>query len=99
MSRSIFTYSILLGMGGALAVAFAIAVMILFTPVPIQLPISTLEVSRLLAGQPISGVNVVPRTVALRPAPGFADGPTPVEQTMKRAMARRLGVSSSATRR
>lgn len=98
MSRSIFTYSILLGMGGALAVAIAIAVMILFTPVPIQLPISTLEVSRLLAGQPISGVNVVPRTVALRAAPGFDDGRTAAEQTMKRAMARGLGVSPDRLR-
>ncbi|WP_298164153.1 HAMP domain-containing sensor histidine kinase [Novosphingobium sp.] len=98
MSRSIFTYSVLLGMGGALATALAIAIMILFTSVPIQLPISTLEVSRLLANQPISGANVVPRTVELRAAPGFADGLTPVEHTMKRAIAHSLRVDAKQLR-
>lgn len=98
MSRSIFTYSILLGMGGALATALAIAMMILFTSVPIQLPISTLEVSRLLANQPISGANLVPRTVELRTAPGFADGLTPVEQTMKRVLAHSLRVDAQQLR-
>lgn len=98
MSRSIFTYSLVLGIGGTLATALAIALMVVFTSVPIQLPISTLEVSRLLEGRPIAGISVVPRSVVLREAPGFGDGPAPVEQALKRAMARSLGVDPARLR-
>jgi two-component system, OmpR family, sensor kinase len=98
VNRSIFTYSLLLAIGGALATALAIAAMILFTPVPIQLPISTLEVSRLLEDRPIAGISVVPQSITMRNAPGFADGQTPVEMTIKRTIARSLSVDPARLR-
>lgn len=98
MSRSIFTYSLLLAVGGALVIALAIAAMIVFTSVPIQLPISTLEVSRLLEGRPIAGISVVPQSVTLRDTPGFAEGRSPVELTIKRAIVRNLQVDPSRLR-
>ncbi|MBX9885349.1 MAG: HAMP domain-containing protein [Novosphingobium sp.] len=98
MSRSIFTYSLLLAVGGALAIALAIATMIVFTAVPIQLPISTLEVSRLLEGKPIAGISVVPQSVTLRDAPGFAEGRSPVEMTIRRAIVRNLQIDPARLR-
>ncbi len=95
---SIFRLSFLLAFGGALLLATASVIVILTTPVPLDFPVSTLDVARALRKQPFAQ-HEVPMAVQDRAQAGFeTDKDDPVVTVLIAAIARQARVSRDRVR-
>lgn len=89
---SMFRYSLFLALGSAAALAAASLAVVLFSPPPFFFPLSSLEVARLLRGQPIAHqqVELVRERVSTVPAAGTQS--LRYSLLVRDALARQLGV-------
>lgn len=95
-SGSIFRHSFLLATGGAIALAGASIALVLSQPAPFIFPLSTLELVRLFAGEPIANTRAeVERTIAMQP-PVSHKVPDAFDAIIHEALARQLAVPSDA---
>lgn len=93
MKGSIFRTSLLLALGGALALAVASTALVLLNPVAFAFPLSTYEVARLLRNEPVARTDLkIATTIVARPN---TDGLDPASPALRTALARQLDVDEA----